>query len=493
MKNHLPLRIFLNFGKYAVVLALCLYAGQLHAQINNLDDTSNTQWLGQGSNGAFFGVANVTDFSTDGQSIRFDVGCSTPPCSYGAAHIWNPSFGPNANTDAATSITNDFMARMDSAGNSNSQAIQFGIDQSFCTANCGGGSPTYTRFRYALQCDFKGSGMWRVWDATSGWVATTHGCALFTPVGGWNHFVFHLSKPDNGHVTYIDMVINGTTYSINQTQAAQNLGTTAEHIFTPWVELDGDSATDGYSLWLDQWNISYSGSGNGGGTTISGIDDDPGTSDGTTFNQWISDPGGGGPNSNPPIVTHVGSPSEDGSAAQFQTDSGSQVSYSGDYWYVRHGALASQLSTLQYSFDLYVPSQFASGGIIQAIEFECQQNIGGNTFNFAWQDDYNGSHQWRVFNYATKSWEPTGIAFTQFSANTWHHIVANFHTSGTQLFHDSITVDGTTYTPTQNNVHTAPHTGQGDIFNNAFQLDLNVNGTGYYVFVDNMSINYTRQ
>ena len=73
MKNHLPLRIFLNFGKYAVVLALCFYAGQLHAQINNLDDTSNTQWLGQGSNGAFFGVANVTDFSTDGRSIRFQI------------------------------------------------------------------------------------------------------------------------------------------------------------------------------------------------------------------------------------------------------------------------------------------------------------------------------------------------------------------------------------------------------------------------------------
>ena len=91
MKNHLPLRIFLNFGKYAVALALCFYAGQLHAQINSLDDTSNTQWLGQGSNGAFFGVANVTDFSTDGHSIRFDVGCSTSDQSCADEQNYNES------------------------------------------------------------------------------------------------------------------------------------------------------------------------------------------------------------------------------------------------------------------------------------------------------------------------------------------------------------------------------------------------------------------
>ena len=493
MNRSLPLGIFVSSGKFLLLIALCLYAGRLHAQINNLDDTPNTQWQGQGSGGAFFGVANVTNFSTDGQSIRFDVGCSTPPCSYGAAHVWNPSFGPNANTDAATSITNDFMARLDSVGNTNSQAIEFGIDQSFCTANCST-TPQYTRFRYALQCDFKGSGMWRVWDANSGWVATTHGCATFTPAGGWNHFTFHLSKPDNGHVTYVDMVINGTTYTINQTQAAQNLGSTAEHIFTPWVELDGDTATDGYSLWLDQWNISYSGSGGGGGggTTINLIDDDPGTNSQSATNQWIScSPDCGGPNTpNPPLVTQVGSPSEDGSAALFQTDSGSQVSYSGDYWFVQHGGRSSQINTLQYSFDLYVPSQFTGGTIIQAIEFECQQTINGQLFNFAWQDDYNGQHQWTIFNYATKTWEPSGIPYTAFSGNTWHHIVVNFHTAGSQIFHDSITIDGTTYTPTQNNVHNAV-SGSDNTFNNAFQLDLDQNGDGYFVYVDNMSINYT--
>ena len=233
--------------------------------------------------------------------------------------------------------------------------------------------------------------------------------------------------------------------------------------------------------------------GSGGGTTISAIDNDPGTNTQSATNQWIScSPNCGGPNTpNPPLVTQVTSPAEaDGSAALFQTDSGSQVGFSGDYWFVRHGALASQISTLQYSFDIYVPSQFATGGVIQAIEFECQQNIGGTTFNFAWQDDYNNTQQWRIFNYGTGHWELSGIPYTPFSGNTWHHIVVNFHTSGNQVFHDSITIDGTMHTPTENNVHTAPSTGQSSLFNNAFQLDLNGNGTGYYVYVDNMSITY---
>jgi hypothetical protein len=488
MKNiSLPLGFTSRFSKFFLLLTLCLCAGLLHAQITNLDDTPNTQWSGQGSNGANFGVANTTTSSTDGQSMRFDVSCGTPPCSYGSAHIWNPNFGPNANTDAATSITNDFFAMMDSTGNTNSQAIQFGIDQAMCTANCST-TPTYTLFRYALQCDFKGSGMWRVWDATSGWVATTHGCVAFT-AGSFNHFTFHLSRPNASQVTYVDMVINGTTYPINQTQAAQNEGTTAFHEFTPWVELDGDSATDPYSLWIDQWNISYSGTSSG--TTINGIDDDPGTTNTTVANQWISCVNCGGPNTNPPLVTHVGTPpAEDGSAAEFQTNSGSAVDYSGDYWYVQHGGLASKLSTLQYSFDLYVPSQFATNGTIQAIEFECQQTIGGQLFNFGWQDDYNNSHEWRIFNYGTKTWESSGIPFTQFSANTWHHIVANFHINGSQVVHDSITIDGTTYTPTMNNVHNAV-AGNGSTFNNAFQLDLNSVGAGYFVYVDNMSVTYT--
>jgi hypothetical protein len=233
--------------------------------------------------------------------------------------------------------------------------------------------------------------------------------------------------------------------------------------------------------------------GTGGGTTISDIDNDSATRTQTATNQWIScSPDCGGPNTpTPPLVTQVTSPAEaDGNAAMFQTDSGAQVDFSGDYWYVSHGALSSQISTLQYSFDLYVPSQYSSGGVIQAIEFECQQNIGGTTFNFAWQDDYNDTQQWRIFNYGTHSWESSGIPYTAFSGNTWHHIVANYHTSGNQVFHDSITIDGTVYTPTQNNIHAAPATGFSATFNNAFQLDLNSNGTGYYVYVDNMKITY---
>ena len=209
-------------------------------QLNAIDDTPNTQWRAQTVNDAGFGVANVTESSqpythtTDGQSIRFDLFCATSPCSYGYTHTYNPSYGTNAATDGANSITNDLMAELDSVGVNGSQALEFGVDQSLCTANCGTGSDQYTRFRYAMQCDFKDTGLWRVWDANSEWVATTHNCVAFTPLQ-FVHFVFHYTRPDLGHVQYTDFMINGVTYDVNMTQAAQPLGTAVTHEFIPWV------------------------------------------------------------------------------------------------------------------------------------------------------------------------------------------------------------------------------------------------------------------
>src|SRR5256885_887851 len=291
-------KLCLQLYSVAALLFSVIFASPCLAQnqITGIDDTVNTQWRAQTYNNAYFGVANIHEtsqpykYTTDGQSIRLDVGCpSGSSCSYGIAHIYNPSYGTSSATDGATSITNDLFATLDSVGVSNSQAIVFGVDQSMCTANCGSGSDQYTRFRYAMQCDFKGSGAWRVWDADAGWVATNRGCVPFSPALSFNHFIFHYSRPNSSQVTYVDFVINGVTYPLNMTQAAQSLGSSATHEFFPWVDLVGDSVTAGYSLWVDQWSITYSGGGGGGGgliptppanaTHLAHLDDDPITTD----------------------------------------------------------------------------------------------------------------------------------------------------------------------------------------------------------------------
>jgi hypothetical protein len=174
-------------------------------------------------------------------------------------------------------------------------------------------------------------------------------------------------------------------------------------------------------------------------------------------------------------------PSLSGSSTDFWIHGG--PAYTGGYYFIEQPPVPNPVSYLRYEFDLYVPSQYASAP--QALEFECQQNANGYTYNYAWQADY-ASKTWRVFNYTTKQWEGTSIAFQPFAPDTWHHIIAIYHASGTQIFHDSITVDGVT--SNANVVHDALFTGNGPELTNAFQVDLDGSSTPYDVYVDNMKV-----
>jgi len=191
--------------------------------------------------------------------------------------------------------------------------------------------------------------------------------------------------------------------------------------------------------------------------------------------------GGGGSGPSYGISQGIGSPSRSGSAADFYMNGG--PAYSGGYSFIEQPTVPNPVTYLKYEFDLYIPSQFASAP--QALEWECQENANGYTYNFAWQADYS-SGTWRVFNYATKNWEDTGIVFQKFSPDTWHHVIAMYHASGTQIVHDSITVDGVTRPA--NITHQALYTGNGPELTTAFQLDLDQNGTPFQVYVDNMKV-----
>jgi hypothetical protein len=180
----------------------------------------------------------------------------------------------------------------------------------------------------------------------------------------------------------------------------------------------------------------------------------------------------------------ISNPSLSGHAADFFLNGG--PAYAGGYYFIDQPALANPLSSLRYDFDLYVPAQYASSP--QAIEFECQQTVNGLTYNFAWQADYD-SNTWRVFNYTTKIWEPTGIPFQRFAPDTWHHIAATFHIAGTQAIHDALIVDGQTINA--NISHEATQAGNRDEFTTGFQLDLNAASTPYHVYVDNMQVTVT--
>jgi hypothetical protein len=179
---------------------------------------------------------------------------------------------------------------------------------------------------------------------------------------------------------------------------------------------------------------------------------------------------------------------EDGVGTRFSV--AAKAPFSNGYWYQVHPAVTSQVTSLIYEFDFLV--SLGDENAPQAIEFECQQTIGGYVYNFAWQADYaTGSTigKWRAFDYGLKRWDETGLTFSHFAPGTWHHIMAEFRADGAThtVYHDALTVDGLRSELTVQ--HTAPFTGaKFNQFTNAFQLDSNFKAAPYSVYVDRMRI-----
>lgn len=181
----------------------------------------------------------------------------------------------------------------------------------------------------------------------------------------------------------------------------------------------------------------------------------------------------------------ISSPSTDGSSSLFSI--GGPYPYKNGYWYIGHsGSPTTPLQYLRYEFDLYVPSKYVNAP--QAIEFECQQKANGYVYNFAWQANY-ARNEWRIFDYVLRRWDSTGIPLTRFSGDKWHHIIAEYHTDGTSVVHDALTIDGAR--TTVGIKHPGLYVGgTSHYLTNAFQLDLNGSATPYKVYVDRMTVSY---
>lgn len=196
--------------------------------------------------------------------------------------------------------------------------------------------------------------------------------------------------------------------------------------------------------------------------------------------------GATGPQATYSMIRGIGYPSLSGSSAEFKISG--RYPYTDGYWWYAHQALSTGLKYLRYEFDLYIPSGLENAP--EAIEFECQQQLNGHIYNFAWQAMYSGN-VWRVFNYSTKKWENSGIPLHRFSPGTWHHIAAEFHDdpSTHKTYHDALIIDGVRHA--LNIVHWATPASVPNQLTNAVQLDLNGVPTPYHVFVDNMKITFT--
>jgi hypothetical protein len=195
--------------------------------------------------------------------------------------------------------------------------------------------------------------------------------------------------------------------------------------------------------------------------------------------------GGSGAAASYSMERGITSPNTDGSSTLYRI--GGSKPFKNAYWYLKHysGTPASPLSYLKYEFYLYIPAGLENAP--QAIEFECQQKAEAYLYNFAWQADY-ANHQWRTYNFVSRAWENSGLAFGGLSSGKWHHVVAEYHTYNKQVVHDALTIDGIRHVVSIK--HAAKVWNTGHYLTNAFQLDLDGTPTPYHVYVDSMSVTY---
>lgn len=207
-------------------------------------------------------------------------------------------------------------------------------------------------------------------------------------------------------------------------------------------------------------------------------------------NNWLTcgncgNNGATGPTATYSFTPGISSPSEDGSSTQFSI--AATVPFTNAYFYQELTPVNGQINAITYEFDIYIPQGMETAP--QAIEFECQQMLGGWVYNFGWQALY-GQNVWRIFDYGLKRWDATTISFTPFTPGTWHHILAEYHNDITAhiVYHDALTVDGVRFPV--NVTHNAFNGGGRDQLTNAVQLDSNTTATPYSIYVDKMRITY---
>jgi hypothetical protein len=139
-----------------------------------------------------------------------------------------------------------------------------------------------------------------------------------------------------------------------------------------------------------------------------------------------------------------------------------------------------------FTYDVYF--WVANASVSQALEFDINQFVGGKSYIWGHECRIAGGHEWDTWNNQTQHWVPSGVPCNPVS-NAWNHLILNVQrTSGGKLLFHSITLNGKTAVLDRYDTPT-PTNWYGITVN--YQIDGNVNGTPYTVYLD--KFNFTAQ
>jgi hypothetical protein len=150
--------------------------------------------------------------------------------------LWYHKMGAN---DAPTNFLWDFYVQLDESSLNSAQALEYDAFQFVGGYN----------YMIGTECNY-GVGVWDTWnEVTQQWLHTTIPCKKFAP-GTWHHIQWYMTNNHANHTyTYQKLVVDGVTYTLNQTQPAKYLGW-PDNIGVQW-QLDVNASGGGYHEWVD--------------------------------------------------------------------------------------------------------------------------------------------------------------------------------------------------------------------------------------------------
>jgi hypothetical protein len=190
----------------------------------------------------------------------------------------------------------------------------------------------------------------------------------------------------------------------------------------------------------------------------------------------------------------ISSPSVSGKSARM--DIGGQTVYSDGLWnnhligdFSSRGLPDANRSIIpavhNFTYDVYFYANDIS--VSQALEFDINQFVNGQSFIWGHECRIAGGHEWDIWDNPGQKWIPTGIACNPVS-NTWNHLVIQAQrTSDNHLLFKSITLNG--QTATLNHYENPTPTNWYGITIN-YQQDGNYKQQPYSIWLDKLTFTY---
>lgn len=203
-----------------------------------------------------------------------------------------------------------------------------------------------------------------------------------------------------------------------------------------------------------------------------------------------------GPQAGWSMMQGVSSPSLSGDATQF--DLSGQTDFADILWN-NHliGDFSSQglpdtnhtlnPATHNFTYDVYF---YATNiGASQALEFDINQFVNGQSFIWGHECRIAGGNEWDIWDNQASQWHPTGVACNPLN-EAWNHLTIQVQrTADNQLLFESVTLNGDAANLNYSESPTSSHpTWYGITIN--YQQDGNASQQPYSIWLDQLNFTY---